>query len=79
MINKLWYFVFAIKTGNCTLLKRKMKGVNFSIVGDPIPTAKENSGKRVGKWCENGLSGKCKGIEIIKQAENGLRQLIKPP
>ena len=45
---------------------------------DPIPTAKENSGKRVGKWFENGLSGKYKGIEIIKQAENGLRQLIKP-
>lgn len=47
MINKLWYFVFVIKTGNCTLPKGKMKGVNFSIVGDPIPTAKENLGKEL--------------------------------
>ena len=69
------YFVFNIKTRGCTIVKGKVKEVNFSIVGDRIPTVKENSVKSVGKWYQNGLSDRYKGIEIHKQAEDGLKEI----
>ena len=71
------YFVFAIKTRGCTIMKGKVKEVNFSIVGDRIPTVKENSVKSVGKWYENELSDRYKGIEILKQAEDRLKTIDK--
>ena len=65
------------KSRSRTIVKRKMKEVNFRIAGDRIPTVKENSVESLGRWYENGLSDRPKGIQIFKQTGNMLKAIDK--
>ena len=59
------------------MVKGKAKEIHFSIAGDRIPTVKEEPVKSLGRWYEGNLSDKSKGMEIYKQAEDGLKAIDK--
>ena len=58
-------------------MKGKPKEVHFSIAGERIPTVKEKPVKSLGRWYERTLSDRSKGMEIYKQAEDGLKAIDK--
>lgn len=54
------------KSRSCTIVKRKMRKVNFSITSGQIPTV--NSVKCLGRWYEYGQSYRHKGREAQRMS-----------
>ena len=67
----------AKKSRSCTVVKGKPKEVHFSIAGERVPTVKEKPVKSLGRWYEGTLNDRSKGMEIYKQAEDGLKAIDK--
>ena len=47
----------------------------FSIAGDTMPTVKEEPVKSLGRWYAGTLSDKSRGMEVMRQAEDGLKAI----
>ena len=47
----------------------------FKIAGDPIPTVKEEPVKSLGRWYAGTLSDRSRGMEVMKQTEDGLKTI----
>ena len=67
----------AKKSRSCTIIKSKVKEIHYRIAGEQIPTVKEESVKNLGRWYGDGLSDRHKGMEIYRQAEDGLKSINK--
>ena len=67
----------ASKSRSCTIINGKAKEIHFSIAGERIPTVKEEPVKSLGRWYENGLNDRHKGMEIFRQTEDGLKAIDK--
>ena len=67
----------AKKSRSCTIIKGKVKETHYRIAGERIPTVKEEPVKSLGRWYEDGLSDRHKGMEIYRQAEDALKSINK--
>lgn len=67
----------AKKSRSLTFLKGRQKEVKFTIAGELMPTVKEKPVKSLGRWYEGTLSDRSRGIEIQRQAEEGLKSIDK--
>ena len=67
----------AKKSRSCTIIRGKVKEIHYRIVGERIPTVKEEPVKSPGSWYEDGLSDRHKGMEIYRQAQDGLKSIDK--
>ena len=65
----------AKKSRSCTIIKGKVKEIYYRIAGERIPTVKEETVKSLGRWYEDGLSDRHKGMEIYRQVEDGLKSI----
>ncbi|XP_012941474.1 uncharacterized protein LOC106012602 [Aplysia californica] len=63
----------AKKSRSLTIHKGKQKQLKFTIAGEQMPTVKEQPVKSLGRWYSGTLSDRSQGVEIMKQAENGLK------
>ena len=58
-----------------TFVKRRQKQVKFTVAGESMPTVKEKPVKSLGRWYAGTLSDKSRGVEILQQAEEGLKAI----
>ena len=65
----------AKKSRSLTFSKGRQKQKRFNIAGEDIPTVKEKPVKSLGRWYADSLSDKGRGVEIMKQAEEGLQKI----
>ena len=65
----------AKKSRSLTFSKGRQKQKRFKIAGEDIPTVKEKPVKSLGRWYADSLSDKGRGVEIMKQAEEGLQKI----
>ena len=47
----------------------------FQIAGETMPTVKEQPVKSLGRWYAGTLSDRSRGVEVMKQAEDGLKRI----
>ena len=57
------------------MIKPKKRQVEFRMAGEIIPTVKEKPVKSLGRWYAGTLNDKGRGMEITKQAEEGLKKI----
>ena len=67
----------AKKSRSSTIIKGKVKEMHYRIAAERIPSVKEEPVKSLGRWYEDGLSDRHKGMEIYRQAEDGLKSINK--
>ncbi|XP_035826308.1 uncharacterized protein LOC106012167 [Aplysia californica] len=65
----------AKKSRSLTINKGKQKQLKFTIAGEQMPTVKEQPVKSLGRWYSGTLSDRSQGVEIMMQAENGLKAI----
>ena len=65
----------AKKSRSLTFVKGRQKQIKFKIAGENMPTVKEKPVKSLGRWYAGTLSDKGRGIEVMKQAEEGLKKI----
>lgn len=65
------------KSRALSLKKGKICDTIFKISGEEIPTVRENSVKSLGRWYGIPLTDRHKGVEIQKEAEDGLSKIDK--
>ena len=65
----------AKKSRSLTFVKGRQIEAKFSIAGENMPTVKEDPVKSLGRWYAGTLSDRSRGIEIQKQAEDGLKAI----
>ena len=65
----------AKKSRSLTFIKGRQKQVKFTIAGEEMPTVKEKPVKSLGRWYSDTLSDKGRGVEVMKQAEDGLKTI----
>ena len=47
----------------------------FKIAGETMPTVKEQPVKSLGRWYAGSLSDRSRGVEVMRQAEDGLKRI----
>ena len=67
----------AKKSRSLTLRKGVQKQIKFQIANEEMPTVKEEPVKSLGRWYEGTLSDKSRGVEVMRQAEDGLKAIDK--
>ena len=67
----------AKKSRSVSLKNGKQSKRKFKIAGEVMPTIEEEPVKSLGRWYEGSLSDKSRGVQIMKQAEDGLRAIDK--
>ena len=65
----------AKKSRSLTFAKGIQKEVKFSIAGDVMPTVREEPVKSLGRWYAGTLNDRSRGIEVQRQAEEGLKAI----
>ena len=65
----------AKKSRSLTFCKGRQKQVKFKIAGEYMPTVKEKPVKSLGRWYADTLSDKSRGMEVTKQAKDGLQKI----
>ena len=65
----------AKKSRSVTFHKGKQKQHKFTIAGEQMPTIKEEPVKSLGRWYAGTLSDRSRGVEVMKQAEDGLKAI----
>ena len=65
----------AKKSRSLTFSKGRQRQKKFKIAGEEIPTVKEKPVKSLGRWYADTLSDRGRGVEIMKQAEEGLQKI----
>ena len=65
----------AKKSRSLTFVKGRQRQYKFSIAGENMPTVKEKPVKSLGRWYAETLSDRGRGIEIMHQAEEGLKAI----
>ena len=63
----------AKKSRSLTFVKGRQRQVKFVIAGERMPTVKEKPVKSLGRWYAGALSDRGRGMEVTKQAEEGLK------
>ena len=65
----------AKKSRSLTFCKGRQKQVKFKIAGEYMPTVKEKPVKSLGQSYAATLSDKSRGMEVTKQAKDGLQKI----
>ena len=65
----------AKKSRSLTFVKGRQRQYKFSIAGENMPTVKEKPVKSLGRWYAETLSNRGRDIEIMHQAEEGLKAI----
>ena len=65
----------AKKSRSLTFVKGRQRQVKFVIAGERMPTVKEKPVKSLGRWYAGTLSDRGRGMEVTKQAEEGLKKI----
>ena len=77
LITWTWMKFKARKSRSCTIIKGKVKEIHYRIAGKRIPTVKGEPVKSLDRSYEDGFSDRHKGMEIYRQAEDGLKSINK--
>ena len=65
----------AKKSRSLTFVNGRQRQVKFRIAGERIPTVKGKPVKSLGQWYAGALTDKGRGVEVMKQAQEGLKKI----
>ena len=65
----------AKKSRSLTFVKGRQRQVKFWIAGERMPTVKEKPVKSLGRWYAGSLTDRGRGMEVTREAEEGLKKI----